>query len=83
MEIGPDDAYGDYRDDLVFKVKREELGPEIIPIEGMVLRMRTASGRFIPVKVAAVTETDVTIDANHPLAGQVLYFDLELVKIAD
>ncbi|MDP6347258.1 MAG: peptidylprolyl isomerase, partial [Dehalococcoidia bacterium] len=62
------------------KVKREELGPEINPEEGMVLRMRTANGDF-PVRISEVSAEEVTIDGNHPLAGQDLAFELELVEI--
>ena len=80
VEIESQEAYGDYLDDHVIKVKREELGPEINPEEGMVLRMRTANGDF-PVRISEVSAEEVTIDGNHPLAGQDLAFELELVEI--
>jgi FKBP-type peptidyl-prolyl cis-trans isomerase 2 len=81
VQLQSQEAYGDYRIDLVLVVKREELGPEINPEEGMVLRIRTGSGDFIPVRVTEVVTEQVTIDANHPLAGQDLAFELEQVEI--
>lgn len=82
VEVSPEEAYGHRRDDLVLHVPREELGPQINPEVGMMLRMKTMQGRYIPVKITEVTEAQVTLDANHPLAGETLTFDLEVVSIS-
>lgn len=82
VAISPEEAYGHHRDDLILQVPREELGPQINPEVGMMLRMRTMQGQYVPVKITEVTEAQVTLDANHPLAGETLTFDLEVVSIS-
>lgn len=80
--IEPDDAYGARRDDLVLDLPKEQV-PDDMEIEpGMRLELRQPDGQAVPVTVAEVGEQSVTLDANHPLAGQVLTFELELVEIA-
>jgi peptidylprolyl isomerase len=74
-------AYGEHRDELVFSVGREQM-PEGSDVEvGDMLRIGFPDGSSANVQVAAVDEQSVTLDANHPLAGKNLTFDLELVKI--
>ena len=74
-------AYGDRRDELVFKVGREQM-PEGAEVEvGDMLRVGFPDGSDAAVQVAAVDEQSVTLDANHPLAGKDLTFELELVSI--
>lgn len=75
-------AYGEVRPDAVHDVARSEI-PEGVPLEiGTRLRMQTAGGAAIPVTVTSVSDDRVTLDENHPLAGQDLTFELELVAIA-
>jgi peptidylprolyl isomerase len=90
MEVGEarearievDDAYGERRDDLVLDVPRDQV-PEGLDIEpGMRLELRQPDGEAVPVTVADIGDETVTLDANHPLAGQPLTFELELVEIA-
>ncbi len=82
VQLESQEAYGDYHDDRVFKVKREALGPEIDPEEGMMLRMRDANGNSMPARISEVAAEEVTIDANHPLAGQDITFELELMELS-
>ncbi|MDD4923733.1 MAG: peptidylprolyl isomerase [Dehalococcoidales bacterium] len=75
------DAYGEYREDLLITVKRSQIqGGENIVV-GDYLTMTDSSGRTSQVKVIDVSDTNVTIDANNPLAGKNLTFEIDLLKI--
>lgn len=79
--IEVDNAYGARREELVFTVGREQMldGAEVEI--GDMLRVGFPDGSNAAVQVAALDESSVTLDANHPLAGQTLTFELELVSI--
>ncbi|CAN5663854.1 peptidylprolyl isomerase [soil metagenome] len=81
VRIGPGDGYGDRRDDLVLQVPKEQLPDGLEPEIGMELSLRGEDGRQLPVRVADVGDEAITLDANHPLAGQPLTFDLTLVEV--
>ncbi len=81
-EIPVTDAYGPRRDELVMDVPRTQLPDGMDPKPGEQLRMQTPDGQAVPVVVAGTSDEAVKIDANHPLAGKDLTFDLLLVKIA-
>ncbi|MFC2001076.1 FKBP-type peptidyl-prolyl cis-trans isomerase [Chloroflexota bacterium] len=76
VTIPVDEAYGQRRDELIFEVERDELPADIEPEVGM--QLPTSQG---VVTITEVSETMTKIDANHPLAGQDLTFDIELVEI--
>lgn len=79
--IEANDAYGDRREELVFTVPREQM-PEGGEIEvGDMLQVGFPDGSSAAVQVAGVETDSVTLDANHPLAGKDLTFELELVAI--
>ena len=80
IEIEADDAYGERIDTLVQSVAREGMNMEAEPEVGMNLIMQLPDGNQIPVAITEVTDTHVTLDANHPLAGQHLSFDVTLVE---
>lgn len=83
VTIPSDEAYGDRQSELEVQVSLEELPSEIEPKVGMQLQLKqNESGQAIPVQVTEVTDETVTLDANHPLAGKDLTFDIELVNIA-
>ncbi len=74
-------AYGPWRDDLLFNTPRAEI-PAHLPLKtGLGLQVTMKNGNRLSVKVHAISEEAVTFDANHPLAGKDLDFDLELVAI--
>jgi len=75
------DAYGPRRDDMIIEVNREELPSGLDPNVGEQLQMTRADGGTSMVTVIKVAEKTITIDANHPLAGKDLTFEIELVKI--
>ncbi len=78
IHIEPDDAYGDRRDEMVQDIPREGMRLDTEPHAGMTLLMQLPDGNELPVTITKVTDTHVTLDANHPLAGQRLTFDLKL-----
>ncbi|MEP3685718.1 MAG: peptidylprolyl isomerase [Sulfitobacter dubius] len=82
VQVPSDDAYGPVNPEMRQSVPREGI-PADIPLDpGTQLQMQTPEGQALPVTVVEVDETTVTLDANHPLAGKDLQFDIELVKIA-
>lgn len=79
--IEAENAYGDHRDELVFTVGRDQM-PDGADVEvGDMLQVGFPDGSNAAVQVAAVDDQSVTLDANHPLAGKNLTFELELVSI--
>ena len=81
VTIPAEEAYGPRNDQMVAVVDRSEMGGEINPIEGQQLEVVLQDESTMPVLITEVTETTVTLDANHPLAGQDLTFDIKLVEI--
>ena len=79
VEIESDDAYGPRRDGLVTQISREAAHFPVEPQVGMRFGLPLQDGNQIEVVVTEVTDSHVTIDGNHPLAGEKLIFDLELV----
>ncbi len=81
VSVPPEDAYGYPREDLVVAVERSQLPPHIELQVGMMLQVYSDEGEVGHVTVIGFTEDTVTLDANHPLAGQKLTFEIELVEI--
>lgn len=82
VKIPPEKAYGRYREDKVIKMDKKDLPEDVVPQEGMTLEICTPNDTVIPVQVTEVTDTTVTLDANHPLVEQTLTFEIQLVEIA-
>ncbi|MBN2906423.1 MAG: peptidylprolyl isomerase [Rhodobacteraceae bacterium] len=81
VEVPCEAAYGAHNPDATQAVPRDQV-PDDIPLEiGTQLQLQTPQGQVMPVVVAEVTETEVVLDANHPLAGKDLIFAIELVSI--
>jgi FKBP-type peptidyl-prolyl cis-trans isomerase 2 len=81
ITIAPDQAYGPVQDQLISNIERSQLPEDITPEVGQMLVATAPDGRQTRVQVTAVQEDTVTLDANHPLAGKELVFDIELVEI--
>ena len=79
--FGPEEAYGERSDELVFSIGRDKLPDSVEPEVGDRLEAKDPDGNKFAVSVAAVEEQTVTLDANHPLAGRDLTFEIELVAI--
>lgn len=81
IEIEVQDAYGAKQDEMIIEFPKNQFPPDMKPEKGMQLMMNNGSGQSFPVTVTEVKEESVILDANHPLAGQDLIFDIELVEI--
>lgn len=81
VTIPSNEAYGPYRNDLTLEIPRADLAKDITPQVGMQLQSTQSDGSLIVVTITKMSETTVTLDANHPLAGKDLTFEIELVKI--
>ena len=79
--IPAEQAYGPHRKELVLEVGREAMPADLKPEIGQQLQISNKDGRTTPVYVTAVNEKSVELDANHPLAGKELTFEIELVEI--
>jgi FKBP-type peptidyl-prolyl cis-trans isomerase 2 len=76
------EAYGSYRKELVAEVEKERLPDNMEPKIGQLLKVKQTNGDVFDVTVSKVDQKSVTLDANHPLAGKDLTFDLELVEVS-
>lgn len=81
VEIAPEDAYGEHREDLMIQVPLSAFPAHVQPEIGMALEMRAPDGSTMGVTVVGMADEYVTLDANHPLAGEELHFDITLVRI--
>lgn len=81
IEIEAADAYGQRAEQLVQSVPRQGINLDREPEVGMRLGLQLPDGNEIPVTITEVTPDHITLDANHPLAGQKLIFDLTLVNL--
>lgn len=81
ITIEPSEAYGELKPDMVQKISKEQLPPELEVHVGQQLASQMPDGQQIVVTVKDITEEEITIDANHPLAGKTLNFEIEVVDI--
>lgn len=81
ITIDKKDAYGEVDEALFQKISKSQLPEDIKPEVGMGLVGSNADGQQQQFRVAKVEENDIILDANHPLAGHDLVFDLEVVEI--
>lgn len=82
ITILADDAYGQPTTELIRKVPKEFLAslPDAKP--GMVLGLSDSQGNQMPAKIVEISDTEITLDLNHPLAGKTLHFTIKIVEIA-
>jgi peptidylprolyl isomerase len=83
VTVPADRAFGPRRPELMLSVDRTEIPEHIQPTVGQTLQVQHQDGQVAEVRVAEVSDSQVTLDANHPLAGHDLTFDLELVEIRE
>jgi len=82
VTIPPEQGYGTRNEQAVMEISKDQLPNDVEPQVGMVLEGGTRDGSTVRLRVTAVKEDSLTVDANHPLAGKTLVFDIELVGIA-
>ena len=80
-KITAEQAYGPHRDEMVLDVDKSQFPPGLEPEIGQQLQIRQANGLITDVTVIDINNSQVTLDANHPLAGRDLLFDIQLVEI--
>lgn len=81
VAIPPDEAYGQKHDQLVQDVPKTALPDDLTPEVGMRLQSQTPDGQTMQLTVTAVGDDKITVDGNHPLAGETLNFEIDLVEI--
>jgi peptidylprolyl isomerase len=79
INISPDEAYGQVREDLIVKVSMNQMPGEVQV--GQSLQAQADNGQSVNVIIKEVNEDHVIIDGNHPLAGKELVFDIEVVEV--
>lgn len=82
VEIESGDAYGDHNPQLLKKIPKEAFPKDKKIEEGMLLALQGPDGSQLPVRVAEVTDKEIVLDLNHPLAGKKLNFKVKVVEIA-
>ncbi|MBV9961614.1 MAG: peptidylprolyl isomerase [Parafilimonas sp.] len=81
ISIPAEDAYGERQEEMVIEFPRSNFPPDIEPEVGMTLNMHSENGQELPVTITDINEEAIILDANHPLAGKDLIFDIELVDL--
>ena len=82
VTIPSDEAYGPHREEMLLNIPRDQFPPNIEPKTGQQLELGQENGQTTIAIVSQLSESNVTLDANHPLAGETLIFDIQLIEIA-
>lgn len=82
VNIPADEAYGPRIDEMVLQIDKDKLPPDFNPELGQKFQLPQENGQNVIVTVTDITETQIELDANHPLAGKDLTFDIKLVEIS-
>ena len=81
VRIAAEEGHGPYREDMVMVVDRDRLPEDLQPSMGEALEVSQLGGRTALAWVTNVTPSEVTVDANHPLAGKDLVLDIQIVEV--
>ena len=82
VKIPPHEAYGERHEELIQTVPRDLVQLGVEPEVGLQIEMHRQDGSVVPLVISDVGATSITVDANHPLAGQELHFTIQLMEIA-
>lgn len=81
VTVEPSEGYGMRREEMVITLPRKQGNlPEEIEV-GYIVELVSPEGDELPARVVQLTDTEITLDANHPLAGETLFFDIELTEV--
>lgn len=80
-KVRPENGFGQYREDLIKEVNRELLPEDVKYEKGKTVKLPLINGKIGDAKVLDVSDSTVTLDLNHPLAGKNLIFDISLLEI--
>jgi peptidylprolyl isomerase len=80
--LNPEDAYGQRNTDMMQSVPRSEVPPDLDVQVGMIVGLVNQEGHRIPALIVEMDDEQLTLDLNHPLAGETLTFDIEVVGIS-
>jgi len=81
VEIAPKDAYGDRNPEMLIEVSKQQVPADLNPQVGQTLQVQQGNGQVANVVVHELKPESIVLDANHPLAGKNLVFDIELVSV--
>ena len=81
-KIPSEEAYGPRRDDMVVTLDRSQLPADLDPKVGQRLELTQENDQTVLATITDLSEKNITLDGNHPLAGKELTFELELVQVA-
>ena len=81
ITITPEEGYGTFREELILKINRDEFPKDVTPKVGQQLRLQKPGNPPFSVLIAEVNDDSIVLDANHPLAGKTLIFEVELMEI--
>ena len=81
ITISPNEAYGEVNEKAIMSIPKENLSDDFNFSEGDMVNTQTQTGQQLQAVIRKIEEEQVTLDFNHPLAGQELNFDLQLVEI--
>ncbi|MGD9211838.1 MAG: peptidylprolyl isomerase [Desulfobacteraceae bacterium] len=80
--LSPEEAYGQHDQSLVRDFPRADVPADLNPKEGQTVALTSTDGRQIPARITKVDDKSITVDLNHPLAGESLTFDIKVVGIS-
>jgi len=81
VKLPPEEAYGEVRKEMIMPMQKSQIPADVVPELGMQVMLQAESGQQVPAVITEVNEDTITLDANAPLAGKTLNFDIELVEI--
>lgn len=79
--VEPAQAFGPRREELVFKEARSALPADAEPQVGMRVMTQASDEQMVALTIIEISDEHIVLDANHPLAGRALHFDMELMKV--
>ncbi len=80
--LPPEQAFGMPNPDNIYYVERDKFGADVAPEEGAIIAFTQPDGSELPGVIRSVAGQSVTVDFNHPLAGQTLTFDVEIIEVS-